>query len=125
VGWHAELYVDASLLLSLEPILAKLPAVSIDHLGLSTQGLPYLLNLVDRGVRVKATGFGRVDLDIVDTLQQIHRVNPEALLFGTDLPGTRAPRPFSETDIDIISGAVGGDLPAVLDGNARAWYRVP
>jgi hypothetical protein len=66
-----------------------------------------------------------VDLDIVDTLQQIHRVNPEALLFGTDLPGTRAPRPFSETDIDIISGAVGGDLPAVLDGNARAWYRVP
>ncbi|MDP9638442.1 hypothetical protein J2W18_003372 [Rhodococcus cercidiphylli] len=125
VGWHAELYVDASLLLSLEPILAKLPAVSIDHLGLSTQGLPYLLNLVDRGVRVKATGFGRVDLDIVDTLHQIHRVNPEALLFGTDLPGTRAPRPFSETDIDIISGAVGGDLPAVLDGNARTWYRVP
>ncbi len=124
VGWHAELYVDASLLLSLEPILAKLPAVSIDHLGLSTQGLPYLLDLVDRGVRVKATGFGRVDLDIIDTLQKIHRVNPAALMFGTDLPGTRAPRPFSETDIDIISHAVGGDLPAVLDGNARAWYRV-
>lgn len=124
-GWHAELYADASLLLSLEPIVAKLPAVSVDHLGLSAQGLPYLLDLVDRGVRVKATGFGRVDLDIVDTLRRIHGVNPEALMFGTDLPGTRAPRPFSETDIDMISNAVGGDLPAVLDSNARAWYRVP
>ncbi len=30
VGWHAEFYVDATLLLSLEPVFAKLPAVSID-----------------------------------------------------------------------------------------------
>lgn len=125
VGWHAEIYADASLLRSLEPILSKLPAVSVDHLGLSSQGLPYLLNLVDRGVRVKATGFGRVDLDVADTIRQIHRVNPQALMFGTDLPGTRAPRAFQESDIDIIVDAVGGDLPAVLDGNARAWYRVP
>lgn len=124
VGWHAELYVDASMLLSLEPILCKLPAVSIDHLGMSAQGLPYLLDLVDRGVRVKATGFGRVDMDIVDAMRQIHAVNPSALMFGTDLPGTRAPRRFQESDLDLIAEAVGGDLPAVLDGNARAWYRV-
>ncbi|WP_338893524.1 amidohydrolase family protein [Rhodococcus sovatensis] len=124
VGWHAELYVDASMLLSLEPILCKLPAASIDHLGMSSQGLPYLLDLVDRGVRVKAAGFGRIDMDIVDAMRQIHAVNPAALMFGTDLPGTRAPRRFQESDIDLIAEAVGGDLPAVLDGNARAWYRV-
>lgn len=124
VGWPAELYVDASMLLSLEPILAKLPAVSIDHLGMSSKGLSYLLNLVDRGVRVKATGFGRVDLDIVETMRRIHAVDPSALMFGTDLPGTRAPRPLLESDLNLIAEAVGGDLPAVLDGNARAWYRV-
>lgn len=123
-GWHAELYVEASMLLSLEPILSKLPSVSIDHLGMSAQGLSYLLDLVDRGVRVKASGFGRVDMDIVDTMKQIHAVNPAALMFGTDLPGTRAPRRFQESDIDLIAEAVGGDLPAVLGGNARAWYRV-
>lgn len=123
-GWHAELYVEASMLLSLEPILSKLPAVSIDHLGMSSHGLSYLLDLVDRGVRVKASGFGRVDMDIAETMRQIHAVNPSALMFGTDLPGTRAPRTFLESDIDLIAEAVGGDLPAVLDGNARAWYRV-
>jgi predicted TIM-barrel fold metal-dependent hydrolase len=124
VGWHAELYVEASMLLSLEPILCKLPAVSIDHLGMSSQGLSYLLDLVDRGARVKASGFGRVDMDIVATMKHIHAVNPSALMFGTDLPGTRSPRPFQESDLDLVAEAVGGDLPAVLDGNARAWYRV-
>lgn len=124
VGWHAELYVEASMLLSLEPILSKLPAVSIDHLGMSSQGLPYLLDLVARGVRVKASGFGRVDMDVVDAMRQIHAVDPSALMFGTDHPGTRAPRGFLETDIDLVAEAVGGDLPAVLDGNGRAWYRV-
>lgn len=124
-GWHAELYVDGSLLPSLEPVLAKLPAASVDHMGMSTDGLPYLLNLVDRGVKVKATGFGRVEMDILDTLRQIHAVSPEALMFGSDLPGTRAQRAFDASDIDVIADAVGDDLAAVLDTNARRFYRVP
>lgn len=125
-GWHAEFYVDATLLLSLEPVFAKLPAVSIDHLGMSTRGLRYLLNLVDRGAKVKATGFGRTSIDDVgDVLRQIHAVNPKALMFGTDLPGTRARRAFEAADVDIIADAVGDDLEAVLGGNAREWYRCP
>ncbi|MGW6378031.1 amidohydrolase family protein [Rhodococcus sp. NPDC055112] len=125
VGWHAEFYVDAALLLSLEPVFKKLPAVSIDHLGMSTRGLPYLLNLVDRGVKVKATGFGRATIDDVgDALRRIHAVNPESLMFGTDLPGTRARRAFEAADLDIVAAAVGDDLEAVLGGNARAWYRL-
>lgn len=124
VGWHAEFYVDATLLLSLEPVFAKLPAVSIDHLGMSTRGLPYLLNLVDRGVRVKATGFGRTTIsDVGDVLRQIHAVNPAALMFGTDLPGTRARRAFEVHDLDVIAEAVGIDLSAVMCDNARSWYR--
>ncbi|MFC4604878.1 amidohydrolase family protein [Rhodococcus kronopolitis] len=125
VGWHAEFYVDASLLLSLEPVFKKLPAVSIDHLGMSTRGLPYLLNLVERGAKVKATGFGRATIDDVgDALRRVHAVNPEALMFGTDLPGTRARRAFEAADLDLIADAVGDDLDAVLGGNARAFYRI-
>ncbi|TSD94414.1 amidohydrolase family protein [Skermania sp. ID1734] len=125
-GWHAELYVDGSMLASLEPVLAKLPAVSIDHLGLSSEAVPYLLDLVDRGARVKTTGFGRLDpeFDVVDTMRRLYAVNPEALMFGSDLPGTRAERPFEPGDIDLIAGAVGDDLPLVLESNARSYYRV-
>lgn len=125
VGWHAELYVDGTVLSSLEPVLAKLPAVSIDHLGMSEEALPYLLNLVDRGARVKATGFGRIELDIPDTLRRIHAVSPDALMFGTDMPGTRARRTFERGDLETIGDAVGGDLDAILTRNARAFYRLP
>ncbi|KAA0017097.1 amidohydrolase family protein [Antrihabitans cavernicola] len=125
VNWHAELYVDGKMLASLEPVLSKLPAVSIDHLGMSGDALPYLLNLVERGARVKATGFGRIDLDIADALRRIHVVNPQALMFGSDLPGTRADRTFQRSDLELIGGAVGTDLEDVLTRNARAFYRLP
>ncbi|KIQ10857.1 amidohydrolase family protein [Rhodococcus sp. MEB064] len=124
-GWHSEFYVDAGLLRSLEPIMSKLPAVSIDHLGMAEEAMPYLLDLVDRGARVKATGFGRISHDPVDAMRRIHAVNPEALMFGTDLPSTRAARRFDVSDLDLVADAVGGDLQAVLFQNARAWYREP
>ncbi|UGT58243.1 amidohydrolase family protein [Nocardia asteroides] len=124
-GWHVELYIDGQMLASLQPVISKLPALSIDHLGMSEEGLPYLLDLVDRGARVKATGFGRVDMDVAETLRRIHAVNPGALMFGTDLPGTRAGRPFEDADVDLICQVVGADLHAVLEDNARAAYRLP
>ena len=61
VGWHTELYVDSTELVHLYETLVALPAVSIDHLGLSQAGFPTVLKLAEKGVRVKATGFGRVD----------------------------------------------------------------
>ncbi|MFF2085297.1 amidohydrolase family protein [Nocardia sp. NPDC058176] len=125
VGWHVELYIDGQMLASLQPVISKLPALSIDHLGMSAEGLPYLLDLVDRGARVKATGFGRVEMDVADTLRRIHTVNPGALMFGSDLPGTRAGRPFDDADIDLICDVVGADLHAVLEDNAREFYRLP
>lgn len=124
-GWHAEIYVDGHVLSSLRPVIAKLPAVSVDHLGMSADSLGYLLELVDQGVKVKATGFGRVDMDVPKTLRRIHAVNPEALLFGTDLPGSRADRPFWDSDIALIADAVGTDFYAVMEDNARALYRLP
>jgi predicted TIM-barrel fold metal-dependent hydrolase len=124
-GWGCELYVDSGDLAGLTPVLRDLPRVGIDHLGMSDRDQPALLRLVERGVRVKATGFGRVDLDVEATLRAVHAVDPGALLFGTDLPGTRARRPFEPADVELIAHALGGDaLPAVLRDNARAWYRL-
>ncbi|BEK99457.1 amidohydrolase family protein [Nocardia seriolae] len=124
-GWHVELYIDGSMLGSLEPVITKLPKLSIDHMGMSDECLPYLLNLVDRGAKVKASGFGRVSMNVGSALRKIHTVNPEALLFGTDLPGTRAGRPFRDTDLSVIADAVGSDLHRVLEDNARAFYGLP
>lgn len=124
-GWHAELYVDAATLdADLEGWVASLPRVSIDHLGLSEAGLPALLRLVERGVRVKATGFGRVDMDVADAMRRIVALDPQALMFGTDLPSTRAPRPFAPPDVDLVHDALAPEgAAAVLRDNARVWYR--
>ncbi|WP_066517300.1 amidohydrolase family protein [Curtobacterium ammoniigenes] len=124
VGWHTELYIDARQLdAPLTKRIAALPAVSIDHLGLHADGLPRLLELVEQGVMVKATGFGRVELDPVEAMQRIVDINPQVLMVGTDLPSTRARRPFEDADIDIIRRAVpAAMLSAVLWDNAARRY---
>lgn len=124
-GWHAELYVDGRDLAALEPRVAALPRASVDHLGLHRGGLPALLRLVERGVRVKATGFGRAQLDVAEALRAIAAVDPGALLFGTDLPSTRARRPFADADVELVTAALGAELARrALHDNAVAWYGV-
>jgi predicted TIM-barrel fold metal-dependent hydrolase len=124
-GWHVELYVDAADLAGLVPALARLPRVVIDHLGLSRAGFRHILDLAAGGTMIKATGFGRVDLDVAEALTRIAAVNPGALMFGTDLPSTRAPRPFSPDDVGLLTGALADDdlVRAALRGNALALYR--
>lgn len=122
-GWHTELYVDSKDLPELEPRLAALPRVAIDHLGMTRDGSSALLRLVGRGVKVKATGFGRVRLDVSKALREIAAVGPGALIFGTDLPGTRAERPFEEADVDLIVESLGEPLAdRVLRENALDVY---
>jgi len=123
VGWHSEVYADTGDLSDLEPLLRRLSVVSIDHLGLSKRGLPRLLRLVEQGVRVKASGFGRVDFDVGDALLAIHRSNPRALMFGTDLPSTRAPRPFLNADLSLVIDVLGEEgARSVLWENASDFY---
>lgn len=124
LNWHVELYVDSRELAGLFATLVSLPAVSIDHLGLSKEGLPVLLKLAEQGVRIKATGFGRVDFDVKSALRELHRANPSALMFGTDLPSTRAPRPYSDEDLLLVVDALGEEgARRILCNNALEFYR--
>ncbi|RUQ97320.1 amidohydrolase family protein [Legionella septentrionalis] len=124
VQWHIELYLNAAQLNALMPALLQFPALSIDHLGLSDTALPALLKLVKQGVKIKATGFGRLAMHIPHVLTEIAAIDPAALLFGTDLPSTRAARPFAERDIHLIRKALGDELAEkVLYTNAVCFYR--
>ncbi|MCH6259166.1 amidohydrolase family protein [Puniceicoccaceae bacterium K14] len=124
-GWHTELYVDSKDLLELQPIIENLPSVSIDHLGLSKEGFSTLIRLVEKGIKVKATGFGRVDFDVVKALQDIILVDPTSLIFGTDLPSTRAPKAFSKEDIELITDTFDPAIcHKIFYENAAAFYRL-
>ena len=121
--WHVEFYLDASHLPDLDGLLKQLPLFSIDHLGLAKLGVPHLLKWVDRGARVKACGFMRTDFEVGAVLKQIHSVNPSALLFGSDLPGTRASRQFDRSDLDTITRLFTDDqVQDILNNNAMQWY---
>ena len=124
-GWHSEIYADAAALKPHVDKLSKLPQFSIDHLGMTEEGLPVLLDLVAAGWKVKATGFGRVKMDVPKVLEAVAKKSPDALVFGTDIPSTRAQRPFLASDIDLIEKVIGPELArkAFWD-NPLALYRV-
>jgi predicted TIM-barrel fold metal-dependent hydrolase len=124
-GWHAEFYADAASLAPHVDRLSKLPQIAIDHLGMTEEGLPVLLDLVAAGAKVKATGFGRLKMDVPKALERIAQKSANALVFGTDMPSTRAPRPFMPSDIDLIEKTLGQELAQrVFWDNPLALYRV-
>lgn len=123
-GWHAEIYADAAALRPHVAQLSKLPQIVIDHMGMTQAGLPVVMDLVDAGARIKATGFGRVTMDVPRAITRIFERNPDALIFGTDMPSTRAQRPFAPADIDLVRDVLGPQgAEKVLWSNARRLYR--
>jgi predicted TIM-barrel fold metal-dependent hydrolase len=123
--WHAEIYADAAALAPHVARLSKLPQIVIDHLGMTEAGIPVILDLMAAGAKVKATGFGRVKLDVAKALERIAAKSPDALVFGTDMPSTRAARPFVPADIDLVERVLGAELAAkVFRDNAVALYRI-
>jgi predicted TIM-barrel fold metal-dependent hydrolase len=123
--WHVELYIDSKDLTGTHHTITRLPSVSIDHLGLSGIGFKSLINLVEKGVRVKATGFGRIDFDAKEAIRTIASANPDALMFGTDLPSTRAPRPYLDEDLLLIQDVLDEtQARKVCYDNAAAFYRL-
>lgn len=122
-GWHAEFYVDTAEIEPLMPVLKKLPAFSIDHLGLSQTGLGNLMELVEAGAMVKASGFSRGDLDVSEAIRLIYQANPDCLMFGSDLPSTRAPTPYQDKDFLMVIEQLGVDAAhKVFSKNALDFY---
>lgn len=122
--WHAEIYADAAALRPHVGKLSKLPQIVIDHMGMTEEGLSVVLDLVDAGARIKATGFGRVTMNVSRAIERIAARNPNALMFGTDLPSTRAKRPFEVADIALVKDVLGPALSKrALWDNAVSLYR--
>ena len=69
---------------------------------MTVEGFEDLKALVKQGVYVKAKGFGRIEVEPIAAIKELIDINPDAIMFGTDLPSTRAKRPFSEQDIELI-----------------------
>ena len=124
-GWHIELYVDSGELGGIYELLCGLPAISIDHLGLSKAGLPTLKKLVANGAYVKATGFSRIDFNPVGAIKELNEINPNAVMFGTDLPSTRAPIAYSDLDLRLLLEAFDqASIDKLLTTNARKFYKL-
>jgi len=122
--WHAEIYTDAAALKPHVSAISKLPQIVIDHMGMNENGLPVLLDLVDAGAKVKLTGFGRVNMNVPQAIERIASRNTNSLMFGTDLPSTRANRPFNPKDIQLIKDVLGPKVSSkALWSNAVNLYR--
>ncbi len=123
-GWHIELYIDSKELASLKERLLKLPSVSIAHFGLSAEGFPDLLKLAEKGVMIKATGYGRVDFPIAPALKDLTSANPDCLMFGSDLPCTRTSHLYSDDDFLLVIDTLGAELAQkVFYANAVNFYK--
>jgi len=123
-GWHTELYVDSNDLKGLKTILEQIPKFSIDHLGLSKAGLTELYYWAEKGVKIKATGFGRVDFNPIGVMKKIYSINPNSLMFGTDLPSTRAKVHFTVRDLKLIKDNFSdNEQKQIFYENAIEWYK--
>lgn len=125
VGWHVELYIESKRISEFKELILELPRVSIDHLGLTQEGFEDLKELVRNDVRVKATGFGRIEVDPLKSLKILMKINPDVLMFGTDLPSTRANRPFEKSDIKLIEKHFSKtEQEKIFYKNAMDFYRI-
>jgi predicted TIM-barrel fold metal-dependent hydrolase len=124
-NWHVELYADALLVDRFYAVICQLPAVAIDHLALSRSASALLLDLVERGVRIKASGFDRLESDPIPLMRDLYAANPACLMFGSDLPSARTSRSFDEGDLQRIGDALCTKaVRRVLCDNARQFYRI-
>jgi predicted TIM-barrel fold metal-dependent hydrolase len=122
-GWHSEIYVENKHLKDLKKTLVQIPHFSIDHLGLSQSGIKDLFYWAEKGIKIKATGFGRLDFNPIQVMKTIYDINPECLMFGTDLPSTRAREPYNHSHLEMIKDNFSeSELLKILYRNAINHY---
>ncbi|RUO58786.1 2-pyrone-4,6-dicarboxylate hydrolase [Pseudidiomarina insulisalsae] len=125
-GWHLEMYVDSRELDEIIPKLVKLPKASVDHLGMARSGVSQVQRLADAGVHIKASGFGRTEVNVTEAVKVLYKTNPDCLMFGTDLPSNRAERPFNISDITTVAQALDDEdaIDKVFARNAAEFYNL-
>ncbi len=92
---------------------------------MTVEGFEDLKASVKQGVYVKAKGFGRIEVEPIAAIKELIDINPDAIMFGTDLPSTRAKRPFSEQDIELIQKHFDEETQEkIFYKNALKFYRI-
>ncbi|XJS10873.1 amidohydrolase family protein [Aerococcaceae bacterium WGS1372] len=127
LGWKTEFYVDiAKVTDELKSLILSLPATSIDHIGMTKVPAENLIGYLHHGVPIRLTGFGRVEYsrdDIKQLIRELYNANPKGLIFGTDLPSTRAAYRFSGLDIELIQEVLNEEeCENVFWKNGLEWY---
>ena len=124
--WHVELYLCENSEPELISRIKALPKVAIDHMSGSKENLEKILRLHHPNLCIKASGFGRVNFNIKQALSAVYSYNPSALMFGSDLPSTRAKRQYEDSDLNIIIDTLGPKAAKqIFMDNAIAFYNVP
>ena len=73
----------------------------------------------------RSSGFGRVDFDVRTALKNLYAADPDCLMFGTDLPSTRAARPYTDRDFQLLIDTLGEKAARqVFYTNAINFYRI-
>lgn len=126
-GWKTEFYINlAETSKELKELILELPAASVDHLGMTQVPFEELEDYVSQDIPIRLTGFGRIDYSREEAavlIRKLYDANPKCLLFGTDLPSTRARYRFSKEDIDLIQSVLTEEeCENVFHRNAYRWY---
>lgn len=126
-NWKTELYVNLQTIdKEIEELMFTLPKVSIDHLGMHQCSVDKLKKIVHANIPIRLTGFGRVGYErdeIRELISILYSENPNSLMFGSDLPSTRAKERFSYNDIQLIQETVGSKAQdKIFFANGENWY---
>ena len=126
-NWKTEVYLNLQTIDSeLLELICSLPQVSIDHLGMHKYSIDQLKKIVNANIPIRLSGFGRVGYErdeIRELITLLYRENPSCLMFGSDLPSTRAKYRFSTKDIELIKETVGKEAQdRIFFLNGEKWY---
>jgi predicted TIM-barrel fold metal-dependent hydrolase len=126
-NWKTELYINLQTIdKELEELIFTLPKVSIDHLGMHECSIDTLKKIVSADIPIRLTGFGRVDYErdkIRELINILYSENPNSLMFGSDLPSTRARYRFSYNDIKLVKETVNKEAQdRIFFLNGQSWY---
>jgi predicted TIM-barrel fold metal-dependent hydrolase len=126
-NWKTEFYLNVDTVdTNLDKLIHSLPKVSIDHLGMGRHSIDKLKKYLSNNIPIRVTGFGRLKYDrneLKSILVQLHAENSEGLIFGTDLPSTRADYRFSINDILLLEEIFNAqDVEKILYKNGMKWY---